>query len=54
VTEKRETPDSVLPADESDRRDAVRDQDELERARRHAPAQQGKDLSGAGSPPRKP
>ena len=44
MTEKRETPDSVLPANESDRRDAVRDQDELERARCHAPAQQRKDL----------
>src|SRR5947199_7351737 len=44
--EKREGPNQVPRGAETDRRDAVRDQDEVERARgwRHSPAEQRKDL----------
>ena len=44
--EKREGPNHVPRAAETERRDDVRDQDEFERARgwRHSPAEQRKDL----------
>ena len=46
TSEKREGPNQNPRTDETDRRDAVRDQDEVERARgwRHSPAEQRKDL----------
>src|SRR6266704_2817164 len=46
TADKREGPHDGPRADESDRRDALRDQDELEHARgwRHSPAEQRKDL----------
>src|SRR6266480_3344944 len=46
TVEKREGPHDGPRAEESDRRDALRDQDELEHARgwRHSPAEQRKDL----------
>src|SRR5882724_2235850 len=46
TSEKREGPNQIPRTDETDRRDALRDQDELERARgwRHSPAEQRKDL----------
>jgi len=46
TSEKHEGPDHIPRTDEADRRDAVRDQDELEHARgwRHSPGEQRKDL----------
>ena len=46
TSEKHEGPDHIPRTDETDRRDAVRDQDELEHARgwRHSPAERRKDL----------
>ena len=46
TSEKREGPNQIPRTDETDRRDAGRDQDEVERARgwRHSPAEQRKDL----------
>jgi len=46
TTEEREGPKHVPRTDGTDRRDAVRDQGELEHARgwRHSPAEQRKDL----------
>src|SRR5437763_15267926 len=46
TVEQREGPRDGPRAEESDRRDALRDQDELEHARgwRHSPAEQRKDL----------
>src|SRR5437773_10622431 len=46
TVEKREGPHDGPRADQTDRRDTVRDQDELEHARgwRHSPAEQRKDL----------
>src|SRR5205809_7023618 len=46
TVDKREGPHDGPRADETNRRDALRDQDELEHARgwRHSPAEQRKDL----------